>query len=84
MPEFQQSRSGRPLPGEYAVYAQADLDRVEGDDAAEVLGRQREATVALYSALDEREIRGLAFPIAGHELHHHRILAEKYLGLLRR
>jgi uncharacterized protein (TIGR02246 family) len=29
--------SGRPIPGEYASYAQADIDRVEGSDAVAVL-----------------------------------------------
>jgi hypothetical protein len=32
-------RSGRPEPGEYADYAQADIDMVEGDDA--VIDRPR-------------------------------------------
>lgn len=173
--------SGRPLPGEYADYAQSDIDRVAGDDISETLLAQEGATLALfrqfgeaggdlsygsgkwslrqvlghladderifaYRALclargDDRELagfdekryvaganferlpigmllegyvtvrrasislfrslhaeawirrgmvngypatpRGLAFHIAGHELHHHRILAERYLPLAR-
>lgn len=40
--------SGRPLPGEYAGYAQLDIDLVVGADACEVLLRQQEATVSLF------------------------------------
>ncbi len=174
--------SGRPLPGEYAPYAQADIELAVGDDACEVLRRLEPATVALfrrfgeaggelsygegkwrvkevlghladderifaYRALclargDGRELpgfdeklyiagarfadlpleelvadyvavrrasvslfrnldaeawvrrgvvngysatpRGLAFHIAGHELHHHRVLAERYVPLAQR
>jgi hypothetical protein len=32
-------RSGRPAPGEYADYAHADINNVNGDDAVPVLGR---------------------------------------------
>lgn len=171
--------SGRPLAGEYADYAQPDIDAVAGDDICETLLAQEAATLALfrqfgeaggdlsygpgkwsvrqvlghladderifaYRALclsrgDDRELpgfderqyvaganferlpievlleeyrtvrrssislfrslhaeawirrgrvngyaatpRGLAFHIAGHELHHHRILFERYLPL---
>lgn len=172
-------RSGRPQPGEYATYAQADIDLAVGDDVCEVLRRLEPETVALfrrfgeaggdlsygegkwnvkevlghladderifaYRALclargDERELpgfderlyvtgarfavlpmeelladyvavrrasvslfrnlgadawvrrgvvngylatpRGLAFHIAGHELHHHRVMVERYVPL---
>ena len=172
--------SGRPEQGEYADYAQADIDQVEGDDAVTVLSRLRDTTIerferfgeaggdrtyapgkwtvkqmlghladderifayrALciargdtrplpgfdentyaaaarferqtldqlltdYSAVRQASItlfrgldpeawqrrgvvsgysaspRGLAFHIAGHELHHHRVLIERYLPLL--
>ena len=46
-------RSGRPEPGEYADYAQSDIDAVEGDDAVEVLIRQGKQTVALFQDLGE-------------------------------
>lgn len=45
--------SGRPEPGEYADYAQTDIDLVEGDDAVEVLIRQGKQTVALFQELGE-------------------------------
>jgi uncharacterized damage-inducible protein DinB len=173
--------SGRPVPGEYADYAQPDIELVVGDDACEALLRQQEATVSLFRAFgdqggdlsygpgkwsvkqvlghladderifayralcvargDSRELhgfderqyvdgagftglsmealladyaavrgasvslfrnmsadawsrsgvvngyaatpRGLAFHIAGHELHHHRVMAERYLPIAR-
>jgi len=67
--------SGRPGPGEFAAYAQSDIDVVEGDEAA---GWMRRGEVNGYRA----SVRGLAFHIAGHELHHHRILRERYLVLI--
>lgn len=36
------------MPGEYAGYAQLDIDLVVGDDACEVLLRQQGATVSLF------------------------------------
>jgi hypothetical protein len=39
----------------------------------------RSGTVNGYQA----SVRGLAFHIAGHELHHMRIVREKYLPLIR-
>ena len=173
--------SGRPIRGEYADYAQPDIELVVGDDACEVLLRQHGTTVSLfrefgdsggdlsygqgkwsvkqvlghladderifaYRALcvargDSRELpgfderhyvaganftdlsmgalladyvavrgasvslfrnlsadawsrcgvvngyaatpRGLAFHIAGHELHHHRVMAERYVPIAR-
>jgi uncharacterized damage-inducible protein DinB len=40
--------SGRPLKGEFADYAQADVDSVDGDDAVAALVRQRPQTVELF------------------------------------
>ena len=48
------SVSGRPLPGEYAAYAEAEVSRVAGDDAAGALERQLPDTLALLSGVDER------------------------------
>ena len=45
--------SGRPVPGEYAAYAQADLDMVEGEDAVTALLRQRHETLALFQQFGE-------------------------------
>jgi hypothetical protein len=46
--------SGRPQPGEYAPYAQADIDFVEGEDAAEALAGQIDGTATLLAGIDER------------------------------
>lgn len=46
-------RSGRPEPGEYADYAQTDIDLVEGDDAVEVLLRQGKQTILLFQEFGE-------------------------------
>jgi len=45
--------SGRPRPGEYAAYAQADIDHVEGDDAVAALLRLRSETVDLFRRFGE-------------------------------
>jgi len=46
--------SGRPSPGEYAPYAQEDVARVQGDDAASALAAQLPETLALLASTDER------------------------------
>jgi hypothetical protein len=64
-----------------------------GEEFTEVRG----ATIALFSALDaaawqrrgvanknEVSVRALAYIIAGHDLHHRRILEEKYLPAIPR
>jgi hypothetical protein len=52
-------RSGRPLDGEFAAYAKADIDHVAGDDAIEALTVQRALTLALLEPLGEARARGL-------------------------
>lgn len=46
--------SGRPGPGEFAAYAEADLARVEGEDACAALLRLRHETLALFEHFGER------------------------------
>jgi hypothetical protein len=46
-------KSGRPGPGEFAAYAQADVDQVVGDDAVTALLRQRQETLDLFRELGE-------------------------------
>jgi hypothetical protein len=87
----------RELPGfdenQYALYA-----GFEGRTLVDLLGEYRavrEASLALFRGLPSAawlrrgivngysaSVRGLAFHIAGHELHHLRVLREKYLPLL--
>lgn len=73
--EFE-SRSLDSLLTEYAVVRAATLSLLGSLPAAAWLRRGR---VNGYAC----SVRGLAFHIAGHELHHHRVLEERYLPLLR-
>ena len=45
--------SGRPVPGEYADYAQADIDKVHGDDAVAVLAALADETLTFLRGLPE-------------------------------
>ncbi|MEO7999474.1 MAG: DinB family protein [Gemmatimonadaceae bacterium] len=45
--------TGRPLPGEYADYAQSDIDAVSGNDAIAALEQLRSETVALFTQFGE-------------------------------
>lgn len=45
--------SGRPEPGEFAHYAQADIDAVSGDDIVETLRAQMKETLAVFHNVDE-------------------------------
>jgi hypothetical protein len=47
-------KSGRPRPGEFAAYAQADIDLVHGSCAVTALVAQREATAELFRQFGER------------------------------
>lgn len=87
---------GRPLPG-FDENAYASAARFEDRSLADLLADYeavRNASVTLFRGLDpdawlrrgmvngySASPRGLAFHIAGHELHHHRVLRERYLPL---
>lgn len=47
------SKSGRPLAGEFAAYAQEDIDYVAGDDAVAALERQGRDTAAAFEHAGE-------------------------------
>jgi hypothetical protein len=66
-------------------------------ELAEEFTQVREATIALFRGLDEKAwqrrgvannnevtVRAVAYIVAGHELHHRRILEEKYLPAIPR
>lgn len=88
----------RPLPGfDEKAYAQmrsfdsrpmrgllADYEAVRNASVTLFLGLDSEAWLrrGVANGYDVTP-RGLAFHIAGHELHHHRIVRERYLPLLR-
>ncbi len=55
--------SGRPLAGEFAEYAKADIDRVEGNDAVAALERQGQEVVELLQPLTDAEVVGLRYAV---------------------
>jgi DinB superfamily len=83
--------SGRPLPGEYAAYAQADIDQVPGTDAVAVLAALAEQTLALLRPLPEAGLAGLRYApakwtvkdVVGHMVDDERIFAYRALCLAR-
>lgn len=83
--------SGRPQPGEYAAYAQADFDLVRGDDAVAALAAAAAETLALLRPLDDAAIAGLAYApgkwtikeVLGHLADDERIFAYRALTIAR-
>jgi hypothetical protein len=85
------TRSGRPAEGEYAPYAKADIDFVEGDDAAATLAAQREHVLAFLGNLEESAVSGLTYApgkwtlkeVIGHLADDERIFAYRALCIAR-
>ena len=83
--------SGRPFPGEYAPYAQADIDAVVGTDAATVLVALAVETQTFLRSLDEDHVRGLRYApdkwtlkdVLGHIIDDERIFAYRAFCLAR-
>lgn len=82
--------SGRPTRGEYAEYAHADVECVEGDDACEVLESQAGATRDLFEAfgdlggdLSYGEGKWTVKEVLGHLADDERIFAYRALCLAR-
>ncbi len=83
--------SGRPAPGEYADYAQADFDHVEGDDAVAVLAAVADETLEMLEPLAETAVAGLTYApgkwtakeIVGHLADDERIYAYRALAVAR-
>jgi hypothetical protein len=84
-----------PLPGfdQDAFVASAAFDRRNLQDLLESFSAQRAATIGLLGGLGESEwqkagiasessfsVRGIAYVIAGHEIHHRRVILERYLS----
>ncbi len=84
--------SGRPLEGEFASYAKADIDQVLGNDAVEALAAQEKSTAALFGSLDETRVRGLTYApgkwtlkeVVGHLADDERIFTYRALCIARK
>jgi hypothetical protein len=83
--------TGRPLPGEYAPYAQADIDAVAGTDAVTALAALAGDTPGALASLSEDQVRGLRYApakwtlkeVLGHIIDDERIFAYRALCLAR-
>lgn len=83
--------SGRPQPGEYAAYAQADFDYVQGDDAVAELRESARSLRRLLEPLDEQSIADLRYArdkwtlkeVIGHVCDDERIFAYRALCIAR-
>ncbi len=83
--------SGRPLEGEYASYASADIALVPGDDAVQALTGLAQETLSLLGSLSETAVAGLTYApgkwtlkeVLGHLADDERIFAYRALCLAR-
>lgn len=83
--------TGRPFPGEYADYAQADIDGVNGDDAVAILEALGNETLAFLRGLPEEKLAGARYAsgkwtvkdVVAHLIDDERIFAYRALCLAR-
>ena len=83
--------SGRPLDGEFASYAKADIDLVPGDDAVKSPTGLAQETLALLGPLEEQRVAGLTYEsgkwtlkeVLGHMADDERIFSCRALCLAR-
>jgi uncharacterized damage-inducible protein DinB len=82
---------GRPQPGEYAGYAQADIDLVEGEDILRILDRQMLETQRLLAPVGDKRAATLTYApgkwtlkqVVGHLSDDERIFAYRALCIAR-
>src|SRR5512144_2896705 len=83
--------SGRPQPGEYAVYAQADIDFVQGDNIVRTLAAQVDETIASLAPIEDHVAGTLTYApgkwnlkqVVGHLSDDERIFAYRLLCVAR-
>src|SRR6185436_1571702 len=84
--------SGRPQPDEYADYAQADIDHVQGGDAVAALRDSARETLAIFEPLQDDAIAGKTYApgkwtlkeILGHLIDDERIFEYRILSVARK
>jgi uncharacterized damage-inducible protein DinB len=83
--------SGRPAAGEYADYAQADIDFVQGDDIVQILAAQLERTMEVLEPITDAQAGTLPYApgkwnlkdVVGHISDDERIFAYRALCVAR-